>query len=209
MARRIRLAGWVPAPFFCTAIVPRPEPPPPGPWDAVLILSPAGIEAIRPHLPNGTICFVTGPGTAEALTGSGLRPILPREPRAEGIWAELQARFPSGGSFLLVRGERSRAFLETAAESSPWRLTPWVSHEERPLEPLPPLPEVEGVLALSPLQAELMAPLSKGLLRLAWGQASFHAFASVRAPAAAWCEPTLEGLEAMLSTLPPPGREPI
>ncbi|WP_005034440.1 uroporphyrinogen-III synthase [Holophaga foetida] len=197
----VRAAGWTPVAYSCTTMSPTPEPPPPGPWDAVLILSPAGARAIRSQLPGGTPCLVTGAGTAEALKGWDLLPTLPAEPRAEGLWSELQARFPSGGAFLLVRGERSRAFLEAAAEGSPWHLTPWLSHGEIPLDPVPPLPSVEGVLALSPLQAEVLAPLSRDILRFAWGERSAQAFASVGFPATAWCQPSPSALEILLRSV--------
>jgi len=199
----VRQAGWLPVPYFCTAMVATGEPPPPGAWDAALILSPGGARAVLPHLGSGTPCFVTGRGTAEALAGAELVPILSPEPRAESLWQELQARFPAGGHFLLVRGERSRGYLETAAEGTPWDLTPWVSHRERVLDPLPALPEVEAVLALSPLQAEVLAPRCGRRLRFAWGERSARAFTAAGVPPTAWCAPTLEALEGLLVSQSP------
>ena len=70
---------------------------------------------------------------------------------------------------MLARGERSREYLEVAAKDSAWCIHPWITHREAPRVPFPPLPEVDGVLAMSPLQAELLAPLAKNLKRFAWG----------------------------------------
>jgi uroporphyrinogen-III synthase len=150
-------------------------------------------------LPAGTICLVQGVGTADALGREDLQVELPTEARAEALWALLQARFPAGGEFILARGERSREFLEEAAKGTPWRLHPWVTHREAPRVPFPPLPEVAGVLAMSPLQAELLAPLTQHVQRFAWGEATAEAFARVGAPADAFCEPKPSLLWAMLA----------
>jgi uroporphyrinogen-III synthase len=138
----------------------------------------------------------TGEGTARALPGREFW--MPTQPSAEGLWALLQERFPRGGDFLLVRGARSRGHLETVASGTAWRLHPWITHAECPLEPLPELPALEAVLALSPLQAELLAPLAARLLRFAWGERSAQAFAAAGHPAHGTCEPRGEALERML-----------
>nr|WP_320132221.1 uroporphyrinogen-III synthase [uncultured Holophaga sp.] len=196
--KQVVQAGWTPVTYLCATLTPSAEPPLEGPWDAALVLSPAGARALRPHLPPGLPCLVTGPGTARALDGVPGQIILPGEARAEGLWAALQARFPSGGRFLLVRGERSRGFLDAQARDTPWKLSPWTSHREVPLRPQPPLPKVEAVLALSPLQAELLAPLSGDLLRFAWGERSAAAFARAGCPATAHCLPEPGALERLL-----------
>lgn len=201
LCEAIRHAGWVPVPYACTQQLASQEPPPGGSWDAILVLSPAGARAIGSFVSMGTPCLATGSGTADLLAG---RPVLvPSQPRAEELWDLLRERFPQGGSFLLVRGERSRGFLEAQAAGSPWRLTPWVSHREVPKVPPPLLPDVNAVLALSPLQAEVLAALAQERLRFAWGRASAQAFAIAEAPVTAWCEPTLEALEAMLAAQSP------
>jgi len=197
LCEAVRSAGWVPVPYACTQQLPTDEAPPGGPWDAVLVLSPAGARAILPFLTPGTPCLATGQGTAMALAGDSI--LTPSRPSAEGLWELLRERFPRGGDFLLVRGERSRGYLEPQALGTPWKLTAWVSHREAPLAPPPALPDVDAVLALSPLQAEVLAPLAASILRFAWGQASAQAFALAGAPATAWCEPRREALEALLS----------
>jgi hypothetical protein len=58
---------------------------------------------------------------------------------------------------------------------------------------------VDGVLALSPLQAEILAPLAGQVLRFAWGEATTEAFARAGAPAHAHCEPKPSLLWAMLA----------
>jgi uroporphyrinogen-III synthase len=125
--------------------------------------------------------------------------VLPSEARAEALWDLLKLQFPSGGEFMLARGERSREYLEVVAKDSPWHIHPWVTHREAPREPFPPLPEVEGVLAMSPLQAEILAPIAAGIQRFAWGEATAEAFARAGAPAHAQCEPKPTQLWAMLA----------
>jgi uroporphyrinogen-III synthase len=144
-------------------------------------------------------CLVQGAGTADALGREDLDVHLPSEARAEALWNLLQERFPAGGEFVLVRGERSREFMEVAARNSAWRIHPWVTHSEAAREPFPVLPQVEGVLALSPAQAEILAPLAGDLQRFAWGEATAEAFAKAGAPAHARCEPKPSLLWAMLA----------
>ena len=54
------------------------------------------------------------------------------------------------------------------------------------------------MLALSPLQAEILAPLSKDLLRFAWGPRTADAFMLARRPAHGTCEPKPEALTPLL-----------
>ncbi len=200
LADAVRRAGWEPVPYLCTQAEPTGFPSP-RPWSelaAVLVLSPAGARAAAAVLPDGMRCLTQGAGTAEALGRRDLVVLLPAEARAEALWVLLQATFPVGGDFLLVRGERSRGFLEAAAQGTVWRLHPWTTHREVAAESLPPLPQVEAVLALSPLQAELLGPLAVAARRFAWGQSTAEAFARVGTPAHATCQPKLELLEALL-----------
>jgi uroporphyrinogen-III synthase len=197
----VREAGWQPVPYAFTALK-RTGAPPPMPLvraEALLVLSPSGAQAAAATLPAGMTCLVQGSGTAEALGRADLHVLLPVEARAEALWDLLQRRFPQGGDFVLVRGERSREFLEVAARGSAWRLHPWITHCEAAREPFPPLPEVEAVLALSPKQAEILAPLTGAVLRFAWGEAAARAFARAGAPAHAHCGPKPSLLWAMLA----------
>jgi len=187
-------SGWLPITLQVTAMRATGLPVPLALPDAVILLSPAGAQ--QATLPEGVPVLVTGEGTARALPGHSVW--IPEQPSAEGLWALLQARFPGGGEFLLVRGERSRGYLEAAAGGTAWHLHPWITHAERPLEPLPRLPDLEAVLALSPLQAEVLGPLAANLLRFAWGERSAQAFAAVGHPAQATCGPKSEALERML-----------
>ena len=197
----VRKAGWEPVPYAFTRLQPS-KLPPPMPLEscgAVLILSPSGARVAAPSLPAGALCLVQGAGTAEALGREDLDIQLPVEARAESLWQLLQERFPAGGSFVLVRGERSREYLEEAARGTAWHLQPWVTHREAPREPFPPLPEVQGVLALSPTQAEILAPLARALVRFAWGEGTARAFAKAGAPVHGHCEPKPSLLWAMLA----------
>ncbi len=200
LSQAVRRAGWEPVPYLLTNAEPTGFPPP-RPWSAlaaVLVLSPAGARAVASVLPDGMRCLAQGIGTAEALSRRDLAVLRPAEAHAEALWALLQATFPEGGDFLLVRGERSRGFLESAAQDTVWRLHAWVTHREVAAEPLPTLPTVAAVLALSPLQAELLGPLAATTRRFAWGQGTAEAFARVGAPAHATCEPKPDLLEALL-----------
>jgi hypothetical protein len=145
------------------------------------------------------VCLVQGAGTADALGRDDLEIELPSEARAEALWELMQSRFPDGGDFILARGERSREYLEVATRGTTWRIHPWVTHREVAKEPLPALPAVDGVLALSPLQAEILAPIALGVQRFAWGEATAVAFAKAGAPALAHCEPKPGLLWAMLA----------
>lgn len=193
----VAAAGWEPLAFFATEIVatgapcPCPEP------DAVVLLSPAG--ARYAELPEGVPVLATGVGTARILQGHDV--LVPAEPSAEALWDLLQERLPRGGNVLVIRAERSRGWLQEAAEGTPWRLHPWITHVERPVAPPPALPEAAAVLALSPLQAEVLGPLAADRARLAWGERTARAFARVGYPAVAWCEPRPDALLRLLTSL--------
>ena len=197
----VRKAGWEAVPYAFTRLQPSilPPPIPLASASAVLLLSPSGARVAASRLPAGTLCLVQGLGTAEALGREDLEILLPSEARAEALWGLLQERFPDGGGFVLARGERSREYLEEAAKGTAWRIHPWITHREAPREPFPPMPEVEGVLALSPLQAEILAPLSHRLLRFAWGEGTARAFARAGVPVHGHCEPKPSLLWAMLA----------
>ena len=201
LAETVREAGWEPVPHLFTRLEPTgcPPPLPPGSARAILILSPSGARTAGPALPSGTTCLVQGPGTAEALGRSDLEVRWPETARAEALWELLEARFPEGGDVLLVRGERSREHLEAAATGSPFRLHPWVTHREALCEPSSALPSVDGVLALSPFQAEALAPVAGKVLRFAWGAATAEAFAAAGAPAHGHCDPKADRLKDLLS----------
>lgn len=201
LAETVRQAGWVPVPYAFTSLKVSSAPPPIpfGEAQALLMLSPSGARVAAPRLPAGMVCLVQGAGTAEALGREDLDVQLPSEARAEALWELLQSRFPGGGDFILARGERSREYLEVATRGTGWRIHPWITHREVAKDPVPPLPEVEGVLALGPLQAEVLAPLVRAVLRFAWGEATAEAFARAGAPAHARCEPKPSLLWAMLA----------
>ena len=195
LSRVVQEAGWEPVPLFLTELVPTGAPTPLEHPDAVLLLSPAGARA--GSLPAGVPILVTGQGTAAAL-GGGPVWVSP-EPRAEGLWALLRERFPAGGQFLLVRGERGRGYLEEVAEGTLWRLVPWITHAEKAKDPLPDLPALEAVLALSPMQAELLGPNARSILRFAWGERSAEAFRRGGNPAHDSCLARPEALGRMLA----------
>jgi uroporphyrinogen-III synthase len=201
LAETVRKAGWTPVPYAFTALkVSTARPPLPFETaSAVILLSPSGARVAARRIPAGTVCLVQGAGTAEALGREDVDLRLPSEARAEALWELVKKSFPNGGAFILARGERSREYLEAAAQGTPWHMYPWVTHSEGPREPFPPLPEVEAVLALSPLQAEILAPITGGVLRFAWGEATRDAFARCGAPAHAHCEPKPGLLWAMLA----------
>jgi uroporphyrinogen-III synthase len=201
LADLVRKAGWEPIPYSFTKLQPTQLPPPRRIEEvaALLLLSPSGARVASSGLPAGTCCLAQGAGTAEALGREDLDLHLPQEARAEALWDLLQLKFPEGGDFILVRGERSREYLEVTASGTAWRLHPWVTHREAAREPFPALPEVEAVLALSPFQAELLAPLAMNLTRFAWGSGATAAFARCGAPATAHCEPKPSLLWAMLA----------
>ncbi len=202
ISRAVAEAGWKPVEYPLTRTIASGAPPPqPLPaYGAVLILSPGAAWALRPWIEPGTrpVLLVQGQGTLDALgeVEADLRPAA--TPTAEGIWERLQRDFPDGGSFLLARAERSRGYLEEVSAGTPWKLWPWITHREEPVDPLPPFPAVDGVLALSPLQAELLAPLSTRLLRFGWGERSAFGYRKGGIEPTATCEPRLEALVGML-----------
>jgi uroporphyrinogen-III synthase len=201
LADIVRKAGWRPVPYSFTSLKGTGAAPPMllQRVSALLVLSPSGAKVASKALPAGMTCLVQGAGTADALGREDLDIQLPTEARAEALWDLLQLRFPDGGDFVLVRGERSREFLEVAAKGSSWRIHPWVTHREAAREPFPPLPRVEGILALSPTQAEILAPLAGNVLRFAWGEATAEAFAKAGVPVDGHCEPKPSLLWAMLA----------
>lgn len=189
-------AGWEPVNCPFTTFEPTEEDNPCPKADLAIVLSPAAARAasLDPALP----CLATGEATAAPLR-NGLRSLhLPETPDAEGLWKALQTILPDGGKILLVRGERSRAFLEHVAADSPWQLHAWITHREVPASPFPDLTRLDAVLALGPLQAELLAVHARHLPRFAWGARTADAFARCGAPAVDWCEPRPAALKAML-----------
>lgn len=188
-------AGWSPVPLFLTEVVPTDVPRPLDHPDGVILLSPTGARVAS--LPEGVPILATGPGTAAVLAGREVH--LSPEPRAEGLWTLLRNRFPAGGDFLLVRGERGRGYLEEVAAGTPWRLVSWVTHAEKAKEPLPDLPALDAVLAMSPLQAELLGPRSREILRFAWGERAAAAFGQGGNPAHDSCLARPEALGRMLA----------
>jgi len=68
------------------------------------------------------------------------------------------------------------------------------------MNPLPALPPLEAVLALSPLQAELLGSPAAELLRFAWGERTARAFVASGFPPHGTCEPRCEALGRMLGT---------
>jgi uroporphyrinogen-III synthase len=198
LAQAVRAAGWEPVPVFLTAMsATLAEPPVPGP-DAVIVLSPAAARLAL--LPDGVPCLAQGEATARALAGRNV--LVSATPRAEGLFDLLRSAYPAGGTFLLARAERSREHLEQAAAGTPWRLLPWITHREAPVEPAPELPALDAVLALSPLQAEVLGPRSAGLFRFAWGQRTQRAFLQAGYPVDGWCEPDAPSLQQLLRSRP-------
>lgn len=202
LSQTAQAAGWTPVPFAVTRLVPSQAPPPfdlAAGTDALIVLSPSGAKAASPLLPTGMKVLAQGLGTADALGRKDLDLVLASVPRAEALWEILQQRFPSGGRFVLVRGERSREFLERVARDTAWEIEPWITHREAPLLPLPDLPPVDAVLAMSPLQAQVLAGMAQDCLRFAWGEATAQAFDRAGQPATGWCEPKVSAYHTMLS----------
>jgi uroporphyrinogen-III synthase len=201
LCEAVRAAGWEPVPLFLTTMTATLAAPPVSNPDAVLVLSPAAARLAL--LPEGVPCLAQGEATARALRAlpSGREVRVSAAPRAEGLFDLLKTGFPRGGCFLLARAERSREHLEQAAEGTPWRLLPWITHREGPVEPAPPMPELEAVLALSPYQAELLGPRSGAMKRLAWGERTRRAFLQSGYPVDGWCEPEASALGRLLSNL--------
>lgn len=202
LAQAAREAGWQPVPYFPTHIQTTGNPPPVrvNRATAVLILSPAGAEAAAWWLPEGTTVLVTGEGTAAALDRPGLEIVAPEQPKAEALWDLLQARYPEGGEFLLVRGHRSREALEKLANDTRWQIHSWITHAEVVSNPIPELPPVDAVLALSPVQALALLEVDGGVKRFAWGDSAAKVFAEAGHPADAVCEPKAEALRALLES---------
>lgn len=202
LSRAIKEAGWEPVYYPLTRIVPLGAPPPQAMsfYAAVILLSPSAAWALRPWLAPGDapVVLAQGQGTLEALEGAVAEARCAPVPTAEGIWDLLRSDFPAGGNFLLARAERSRGYLEETAQGTPWRIWPWITHREETADPLPPLPAVDGVLALSPLQAEILGALSGGLLRFGWGERTVYGFRKAGVEATATCEPRIESLKALL-----------
>jgi uroporphyrinogen-III synthase len=192
----VRAAGWEPVPLFLTAMEATNAPPPLAQADAAIVLSPSAARLAL--IPPGLPCLAQGEATARALAGHPV--LVSATAQAEGLFDLLRERFPQGGTFLLARGERSRQHLEQAADGTPWKLLPWITHRERPMDPLPALDGLQGVLALSPLQAELLGPSSGQLLQFAWGERTRRAFQKAGYPVDGWCEPEASALQRLLTS---------
>lgn len=206
ISQAVREAGWEPVDFPLTRIVANGAPPPRslGTYQGIILLSPGAAWAVRPWLEGSaqpgtsTVFLVQGQGTLEALGEVSGEARMAPTPSAEGIWELLKQDFPKGGCFLLARAERSRGYLEDVSAGTPWKLWPWVTHHEEAAVPLPSLPKVDAVLALSPMQAELLGPLSGSLLRFGWGDRTVFGFRKAGLEPTATCEPRLEALTSLL-----------
>ena len=198
LCQAVLAAGCSPVPLFLTAMTATLAPPPEPAPDAVIVLSPAAARLAL--LPQGVPCLAQGEATGRALAGREV--LVSATPKAEGLFDLLRETFPQGGTFLLARAERSREHLEQAAAGTPWRLLPWITHREGPVEPAPEMPELNAVLALSPLQAELLGPRSRHLLRFAWGERTQRAFLQAGYPVDGWCEPDISSLQSLLRSQP-------
>jgi uroporphyrinogen-III synthase len=187
-------AGWHPVPFFVTAIESTLAIQPIENPDAAIIMSPtaARLAKLPPHL----LCLAQGYATASFLRNQPL--LISSIPRAEGLFDLLKQYFPNGGNFVLLRAERSRKYLENVTKGTPWRLHVWVTHREVPVQLLPATSGLTAVLGLSPLQAELLGPISGDLLRFAWGRRTKMAFGNAGYPATDWCEPEIFALRQLL-----------
>lgn len=186
--------GWEPVPFFVTSIEPTLSVRPIEKPDAAIILSPTAARLA--DLPPYLLCLAQGYATARFLKNHPV--LISKTPTAEGLLDLLKQYFPDGGNFILVRAERSRQYLENITKNTPWRLHVWVTHYEVPIKSLPVVPNLIAVLGLSPLQAEVLGAISKGLLRFAWGSRTKLAFYKAGYPATAWCEPEINSLRRLL-----------
>jgi len=195
MSRAVLASGWEPVPYHVTTMEATGAEPPLANPDAAIFLSPSAARLAR--IPAHVPCLAQGAATAQAL-GQGREVIVSAVPRAEGLLQLLKERFPGGGRFLLARAERSREHLEAATAGSVWMLEPWITHRECPLPDLPDPWELDALLALSPLQAEILGPLSGPRLRFAWGERTGRAFADSGYPCHGCCEPQIPALQRML-----------
>ena len=137
----------------------------------------------------------TGPNFAKSTSGNfGNELICVDLAATNQVWA-----FPGGGEFLMVRAERSRGFMEDVSRGTSWHLRPWLTHREEATVPMPDLPSVDAVLALSPLQAELFGPMAGELRRFAWDSATAKAFEAAGLSVEGSCEPRADALREMLT----------
>ena len=202
LADTVLKAGWLPVPYAFTSLK-KTGATPPMPLDqakALLVLSPSGAQVAAAILPAGMTCLVQGAGTADALGREDLDVHLPSEARAEALWELLQERFPGGGEFVLVRGERSREYLEVATRG--FRLAhPRLGHPLRggPGALSTPAGGRGGPGPEPDAGRNPRAPDSGDVQRFAWGEAAAEAFARAGAPAHAHCEPKPSLLWAMLA----------
>ena len=187
-------ADWDPVPFFVTKAESIPVVRPIKNFDAAIILSPTAARFAQ--IPHNLLCIVQGEATARPLRKHKL--LVSSTPRAEGLFDLLKQCFPNGGKFILFRAEKSRKYLEMVTNGTNWQIDVCVTHREIPINHLSPITNLDAVLALSPLQAEILGPLSQGLLRFAWGRRTNLAFDKVGYPATGWCEPEAFSLRRLL-----------
>lgn len=100
-------------------------------WAAVMFVSRAAVQhllALRSptHDWGRTRCWVTGPGTLQALLAAGVPPALVDAPDAqagqfdtEHLWQVVQHQVPAGAQVLVVRGTEAAA-LHDAGQGRDW-----------------------------------------------------------------------------------------
>lgn len=191
----IQESGWNPVSLFLTNMEPTNNKQPFLNPDAILVLSPSAARFA--NISTDILCLAQGQATAKMLPNNKV--LISDIPKAEGILSLLQTHFPFGGRFIVARAEHSRKYLEFATHGTCWKLCTWITHREVPLSIISnSIINLDAVLGLSPLQAKLLGPYAKNILRFAWGLKTNIAFNNVGYPTHGWCEPTLNALRQLL-----------
>jgi hypothetical protein len=208
LCRAVAEAGWEPVPFYITSQE-FTHATPPAELDtiaALLVLSPAAAQAVKVWVTKAMDVVVQGEGTEHTLGhefADSSRIRRPQQATAESLWEMLITAYSNGGDFVLARGERSRQHIEAVAKGTAWHIHPWITHREVPTKPKPTLPNVDAILALSPLQAESMAGFPGEVLHFAWGDRSAKAFKASGVEVHGVCEPNKDSLVHLLRTFAP------
>ena len=110
---------------------------PPGRWDALIVTSLHGAEALADWPGKEVRSFAVGPRTAEALRRQGFAPIATAEGDAVSLSALILRELPGGASLLHVTGRHHKEEPARSLQAEGYAVVHWETYEAQATEALP------------------------------------------------------------------------
>lgn len=119
-----------------TAILPVADPPPGGPWDAILLTSSNAVPALAPVAPRCPV-FAVGARTAAAAREAGCGDVREARGDALSLAALVRATLPAGATLLHAAGRDRKEEPERSLRASGFEVRVWETYDARPVATLP------------------------------------------------------------------------